>query len=154
MIKIDLGESRILLYPKVNHVVSESSVFKQGRGETEHEKRCFGYDLMSIKEFREGDNPRLIHRRTTAKSGRLMVREMEDEGIRGAIIEFRHERDGTKLEHQISRLASLFLELLKRGIEVDFKTPARTFSRFETGRSPSAVLIYLVLFELRERAQT
>jgi uncharacterized protein (DUF58 family) len=73
----------------VKHVDAESLAFKRDRGETYHEKRGFGYDLRSINEFRDGDNPGLIHWKTTAERGRLMVREMEDEEIRGVVIEFR-----------------------------------------------------------------
>lgn len=153
-IKIDLGENQILVYPKVDNVDAECSGVNEGSGDTEHEKTGFGFDLRSIKEFKDGDNPRLIHWKTTAKRGRLMVREMEDEEIRGAVIEFHPERDGPGLEHQISRLASLFLELLKRGFEVEFKAPDKTFSSSQTGRSPRPVLRYLALFEHRKKAHT
>ena len=64
------------------------------------------------------------------------MREMEDEEIRGAVIEFHPERDRTRLEHQISRLASLLVELLKLGFEVEFKTPDTYFPSSRTGRSP------------------
>jgi uncharacterized protein (DUF58 family) len=152
-IKVDLGENQVLVYPKVENIDTENASFKEGAGETEREKTGFGFDLRSIKEYQDGDNPRLIHWKTSAKRGRLMVREMEDEEIRGAVIEFHPERDGTRLEHQISRLASLFVELLKRGFEVEFRAPDKTFSSSQTGRSPRPVLRYLALFELHEKAR-
>lgn len=150
-IKIDLGDDDVLVYPKIDAINAGSEAFKEGPGEAESERTGFGYDLRSIKEFRQGDNPRLIHWKMTAKTGRLMVREMEDEEIRGAVIEFHPERDKTRLEHQISRIASLFVELLKRGFEVELKTPDVTFSSSRTGRSPRPVLRYLALFRADER---
>lgn len=150
-IKIDLGDDEVLVYPKIDAINVGSEAFKEGPGEAESERTGFGYDLRSIKEFRQGDNPRLIHWKITAKTGRLMVREMEDEEIRGAVIEFHPERDKTRLEHQISRIASLFVELLKQGFEVELKTPDMTFSSSRTGRSPRPVLRYLALFRADER---
>lgn len=150
-IRIDLGDDEILVFPKVESISAESRSLNERPGEAEREKSGFGYDLRSIKEFQEGDNTRLIHWKTTAKRGRLMVREMEDEEVSGAVIEFHPERDRTRLEHQISRLASLLVELLKRGFEVEFKTPDKTFSSAQTGRSPRPVLRYLALFQLREK---
>jgi len=150
-IKIDLGEDDVLVFPKIDPIDPGDETFREGPGEAESERTGFGYDLRSIKEFRQGDNPRLIHWKMTAKTGRLMVREMEDEEIRGVVIEFHPERDNTRLEHQISRIASLFVELLKRGFEVELKTPDVTFSSSRNGRSPKPVLRYLALFGADER---
>ena len=152
-IKIDLGDDEVLVFPKIDAINAGSEAFKEGPGEAESERTGFGYDLRSIKEFRQGDNPRLIHWKMTAKTGRLMVREMEDEEIRGAVIEFHPERDNTRLEHQISRIASLFVELLKQGFEVELRTPDMTFSSSRTGRSPRPVLRYLALFRADERVR-
>jgi uncharacterized protein (DUF58 family) len=151
-IRIDLGDDDILVFPKIEAISVGDEAFKERQGETESEKPGFGYDLRSIKEFRHGDNPRLIHWKTTAKTGRLMVREMDDETKR-AVIEFRPERDKTRLEHQISRLASLLMELLKEGFEVEFITPDRTFSSSLTGGSPRPVLRYLALFGSGEKVR-
>ena len=151
-IKIDLGDDEVLVFPKIDTTSIENEIFRKGPGEAGSEKTGFGFDLRSIKEFRQGDNPRLIHWKTTAKTGRLMVREMEDDEIRGAVIEFHPERDRIRLEHQISRLASLFVELLKRGFEVELKTPDATFSSSRTGRSPRPVLRYLALFGTEGKA--
>ncbi|MGD9653270.1 MAG: DUF58 domain-containing protein, partial [Candidatus Dadabacteria bacterium] len=145
-IKADLGEERILVYPKIENVDPGSEGVREKYGEREVEKSGIGDDLRSIKEFTEGDNPRLIHWKTTARTGRLMVKEMEDSESPGAVIEFNPETDERRLEHQISRLASLVVELLKRGFEVEFVAPDRTFSQAQIGRSPRPVLAYLALF--------
>ncbi len=151
-IRLDLGEDEILVFPKIDAIDAGHESFKEGPGDGGSEKTGFGHDLRSLREFQEGDNPRLIHWKTTAKTGRLMVREMEGEEIRGAVVEFRPERDRTRLEHQISRLASLLVELFKLGFEVEFKAPDRTFHSSRTGRSPRPLLRYLALFGLPEKA--
>ena len=145
-ITADLGDERILVYPKIENVDPGSEGVREKYGEWEVEKSGIGDDLRSIKEFAEGDNPKLIHWKTTARTGRLMVKEMEDSESPGAVIEFYPETDERRLEHQISRLASLVVELLKRGFEVEFVAPDRTFSHARIGRSPRPVLAYLALF--------
>ena len=40
--------------------------------------RVSGYDLHSIREFQTGESLRRVHWRSTAKRGRLMVKELED----------------------------------------------------------------------------
>lgn len=152
-IKIDLGDEDVLVFPKVEAVGADSGAFEERPGDAESDKTGFGHDLRSIKEFRQGDNPRLIHWKTTAKTGRLMVREMEDEETRGAVIRFIPERDGSRLEHQISRLASLYVELLKEGFDVEFVTPNGTFSSTQSGGSPRPVLRYLALFRGDEKVR-
>lgn len=145
-IKADLGEEEILVFPKINEAVAEAKTRKNRSGERESEKTGFGDDLRSIKEYSEGDNPRLIHWKTTAKTGRLMVREMHDDAT-GALIEFTPDSDKTRLEHQISRIASLIVDLLKKGVRVEFIAPDRTFSPSQIGGSPRPVLTYLALFK-------
>ena len=145
-IKADIGDEQILVYPKIENVDPGSEGVREKYGEREVEKSGLGDDLRSIKEFAEGDNPKLIHWKTTARTGRLMVKEMEDSESPGAVIEFHPETDERRLEHQISRLASLVVELLKRGFEVEFVAPDRTFSQARIGRSPRPVLAYLALF--------
>jgi len=146
-IKVDLGDDKTLVYPKIDRIEAANENFRERYGEKETEKLGFGDDLRSIKEYSEGDNPRFIHWKTTAKTGRLMVREMQDEESIGAVIEFNPEKDNTRLEHQISRIASLSVELLKRGFEVEFIAPDKRFSPAQIGKSPKPVLTYLALFE-------
>jgi len=146
-IKIDLGEEKVLVYPKVREVEIDRESFKERLGDTESEIVGFGDDLRSIKEYNEGDNPKMIHWKTSAKMGRLMVREMQDEESRGAVVEFKPDGNKDRLEYQISRIASVFVELISRGIDVEFIAPDRKFSSRQMGRSPKPVLTYLALFE-------
>jgi uncharacterized protein (DUF58 family) len=41
-------------------------------------RRPTGYDLHSVRDYVEGDSLRKVHWRTTARRGRLMVKELED----------------------------------------------------------------------------
>ena len=154
-IRIDTGEDSILVYPRLHRVEIENEKVNinplEKRPEQEGSDRKtagFGEDLRSIREYNTGDNPKLIHWKTTARKGKIMVREIEEDAqTKEAVISFIPHNDRGMLEKQISRLASTFVELKKRGFQVEFRTPDRTFTQSLTGRSPRAVLTYLALFE-------
>ena len=137
----------VLVYPKIEAIDIEESIFNQWSDEKESIKTGLGSDIRSIRAYQYGDNPKLIHWKSSAKIGELMIRELHDDESKSAVIEFNPSRDNTKLEIQISRAASLLLELLKQEYEVEFIAPNVAFSSSEIGRSPRPVLRYLALYE-------
>lgn len=154
-IRVDTGENNVLVYPRLQNV---SLDYEDTRKNPEHrnpdqegsskQRSGSGEDIRSIKEYNSGDNPKLIHWKTTAKTGRVMVREIEEETEnKEAVLKFVPHKDIGLLERQISRVASAFLELRKQGFDIEFRTPDRTFSPNQIGRSPKAVLAYLALYE-------
>jgi uncharacterized protein (DUF58 family) len=145
-IRIDLGDGEVLVYPRVERIGIEKERIRHSFGELESDRLGFGNDLRSIRGYNEGDNPKLIHWKTSAKLGRLMLRELQDDESRKATIEFNPTRDKSELEQQISYTASLLLELMNRDYEVEFVAPDRTFSSSELSRSPRPVLRYLALY--------
>ena len=139
----------ILTYPKIEKISVKDSLFNQRSDEKRFVKTGSGgdrSDIRSIRTYRYGDNPKLIHWKSSAKIGELMIREMHDDESKSVAIEFNPSDDKTKLEIQISRAASLLLELLKQDFEVDFIAPNITFSSSEIARSPRPVLRYLALY--------
>ncbi len=154
-IRVDTGENNVLVYPRLQNV---SLDYEDIRKNPEHrnpdqegsskQRSGSGEDIRSIKEYNSGDNPKLIHWKTTAKTGRVMVREIEEETEnKEAVLKFVPHKDIGLLERQISRVASAFLELRKQGFDIEFRTPDRTFSPNQIGRSPKAVLAYLALYQ-------
>jgi uncharacterized protein (DUF58 family) len=137
----------VLVYPKIEEIDIEESIFNQGSDEKQSVKTGLSSDIRSIRTYRYGDNPKLIHWKSSAKIGELMIRELHDDESKSAVVEFDPPHDKTKLEIQISRAASLLLELLKQEYEVEFMAPNITFSRSEIGRSPRPVLRYLALYD-------
>lgn len=144
-IRIDPGDEEVLVYPKVEKLVIDKDAFQQEFGERESQRLGFGGDLRSIRAYNEGDNPKLIHWRTTAKIGELMLRELQDDKSKRATIEF-NPKNKTELEREITYTASLLLALLEHNYEVEFIAPDRTFSPSQIDRFPRAVLRYLALF--------
>ncbi|HSE83912.1 MAG TPA: DUF58 domain-containing protein [Thermodesulfobacteriota bacterium] len=145
-IKVDIENREILVYPKVEKLDIEKEKIRQKFGERESENLGFGGELKSIRVYNEGDNPKYIHWKTTAKTGKLMLQELHDDESKRVIVEFKPTKIAGELEREITSAASTFLELIKDNYEVEFIAPDIIFSPSEIGRSPRPVLRYLALF--------
>jgi len=89
-----------------------------------------GQDLRQLRKFRTGDDPRNIHWKQTAKTGSLIFMEKEerqgkqvsvifDNGVAGTPLE---ERDLLRFEQLVSEAATVAVEMLDRGYEVELLT--------------------------------
>jgi uncharacterized protein (DUF58 family) len=88
-------------------------------------RRGRGHDLYNLREYRAGDDPRLIHWRSTAKAGALVVREMTAETAADARIVLTGvgARDPGRLETALSEAASLAVQLAGTGAAVELAGP-------------------------------
>lgn len=79
--RVVAAETELLVYPEVRPVPVPAP---RGRrlGEVATERRGRHGDFFGLREYREGDDRRAIHWRSTARSRRLLVRELEDESQR------------------------------------------------------------------------
>jgi uncharacterized protein (DUF58 family) len=75
------GERQALVvYPRL---VSLTQLFSEGQSQTQDGRRLLlrrptGYELHGVREYVEGESLRNVHWRSTARRGRLMVKELED----------------------------------------------------------------------------
>jgi uncharacterized protein (DUF58 family) len=75
------GERQALVvYPRL---VSLTRLFSEGQAQTQDGRRLLlrrptGYELHGVREYVEGESLRNVHWRSTARRGRLMVKELED----------------------------------------------------------------------------
>lgn len=77
-----------------------------------------GSDLLKIREYQAGDPPRLIHWKATARSRRLMVRELAQEGAEGYHLFLDPDASlwrGERFESLCSLAGSLAEDLLHAG---------------------------------------
>jgi uncharacterized protein (DUF58 family) len=88
-------------------------------------RRGRGHDLYNLREYRAGDDPRLIHWRSTAKAGALVVRELTEETAVDARIVLVGDgsRDPARLEAALSEAASLAVHLVDSGAAVELAGP-------------------------------
>ena len=87
-------------------------------------------DFFALREYQEGDDPRDIHWRKSAKQGRMMVRQLEDlRGRRVAVFLDNHQRsevlsptDLDLQERAVSLAASLAVHYVQQGYLVSLVT--------------------------------
>jgi uncharacterized protein (DUF58 family) len=78
---LEQGEPQALVvYPRL---VSLERLFSEGGAHAQDGRRLLlrrptGFELHSVREYIEGESLRKVHWPTTARSGRLMVKELED----------------------------------------------------------------------------
>lgn len=145
-IRIDLEDSEVLVYPKIEKTGIRKDRIRQRVGERESENFGHEGDLRSLRVYNDGDNPKQIHWKTSAKIGKLMLQELHDDESRKVVIEFNPAKNNGELEREITLAASTLLELLDDNYEVEFIAPNATFSPSQVSRSPRPVLRYLALF--------
>jgi uncharacterized protein (DUF58 family) len=74
------GRQALVVYPRL---VALTRLFSEGRAQTQDGRRLLlrrptGYELHGVREHVEGESLRNVHWRSTARRGRLMVKELED----------------------------------------------------------------------------
>lgn len=141
-------QEEVLVYPALDPVPSARLGELSGSGATHTRRRGRGVDLHNLRDYRPGDDPRLIHWKSTAKAGALTVRELEAEttlDTRIALVGA--PRAGERLEAGITEAASLAAHLLRAGAQVEVTGPGL---HVPLGRGPAqrhAVLTALALWD-------
>ena len=104
-----------------------------------------GADDVLVREYRQGDDVRRIHWRSTARSGELMVRREEQalDPSTTVLLDTRAPAHGGRgvhhsLEWAISATASVGLRLAEDGYAVDVLTPEGPLQSTGTSRGPVA----------------
>ena len=115
-----LFDEEVLVFPAV-HPVRPREIREAASGEAAARRRGRGHDLYNLRAYRAGDEPHLIHWPTTAKSGSLMVRELEEEATEDTriVLTGTGAADGERLERALSEAASLAVHLLRSGTGVE-----------------------------------
>ena len=86
-----------------------------------------GVGLFGLREYHDGDNPRRIHWKLSAKAGKLIMKETEamDLPMMAIVLDttgYRPERDDDALELAVSKCAGLAENYIKRGYMVKLVT--------------------------------
>ena len=142
-------DEEVLVYPAVRPL-SPAVWSRLGEaGEAAARRRGRGHDLYDLRGYRPGDDPRLIHWRSSAKTRTLMVRELEEDTALDArlVLAGTGARDRERLERGLSEAASLAVYLLGSGAAVELVGPG-IFVAFGRGYGQArAILTALALYE-------
>ena len=116
-----LLEEEVIVFPAVRPVGDAERRRPTGSSGRALHRRGRGHDLYNLREYRTGDDRRLIHWRSTARAGTLIVRELEAETAAATRIVLVGDgrRDAGRLEAALSEAASLAVRLIAAGAAVE-----------------------------------
>ncbi len=138
------------LYPAASVAVERSGRF----GDASSARAGWGHDLYALRGFRQGDDPRGIHWKQTAKTGAMVYMERESEQTRRLSILFDNgagplddERAGARFERLVSEAATTAVDYLARDFEVELVTRDRALPFARGRRQRTAILEALAVVE-------
>lgn len=115
------GEDEVLVYPAVRPVALPAPRSPR-HGDAAQTRLGRRGEFFGLREYRDGDDSRAIHWQSSARAGRLLLREMEEEAQRRVVVEIENgvadpedEAELEALEEAIGSAASLVVAYLRRG---------------------------------------
>ncbi len=119
------ADIEILVFPEV-YPPSGSCPARLGKsGNEPTRRRGWGHDMLGLRAFRPGDDPRSIHWKQTARTGDLIFKEHETEESRRLLIvfdnavgELANNGERRRFERLVSEAATAALDYLDSGHEV------------------------------------
>jgi uncharacterized protein (DUF58 family) len=113
----------VTVFPAVHPISSDTLRELGASGDAPTRRRGRGSDLYNLRAYRAGDDPRLIHWRSSAKTQSLTIRELEAETTEDTRIVLVGAGDAARLEAGLSEAASIAVHLLRAGSGVALAGP-------------------------------
>lgn len=141
-------QSEVVVYPAVGPVALDRLGASAGAAASALRRRGRGQDLHNLREYRDGDDPRLIHWRVSAKTGVTTVRELEAEAAGDVRLVLRGTgaRDPVRLERGLSEAASLAGHFIRQGAAVSLGGPGLSVRRGRGREHERRLLTALALY--------
>ena len=150
--------TQVLVYPALRPVPPPPEQRAVYAGDEAPLPRGRRGEFHGLRELRQGDDPRDIHWRSSARRGRRMVREHDDEASRRVALFLDHVRPtrdevgDAAVEEAISLCASLVVDYLERGYVVRLVTRTSHVSWAQGPGAQARFLEVLALLPLIDEA--
>jgi uncharacterized protein (DUF58 family) len=146
--------AEIVVYPALSAVPAEIWRRAQGTLFASPRRAGRGHGLRNLREYRSGDDPRLIHWRLSAKRRALVVRELEEETTLDVrvVLSGTGAREAERRERALSEAASLARALLRAGAAVALVGPGIDIPAGRGREQERRVLTTLALYDPRSSA--
>lgn len=117
--------TEVVVFPGLGPLGPDARRTLDGDGAHATRRLGRGHELYALREYVPGDDPRLVHWRSSAKAGTLVVRDLEasTQLDTRVVLVGSGVRDAERREHGISEAAALALELLGAGAAVELTGP-------------------------------
>jgi len=115
----------VLVYPRVRALAPEEVRAALESGWREQHRRGRGAGLYNLRQYRPGDDPRLLHWKTSARTGDLILREGEEEERPQVRLILEDPVPGAAaeaVEADLSYAASVAAHAIRRGAAVELVT--------------------------------
>lgn len=152
-------ELEMLVFPEIFSAASSRLEGWGAHGEEPTRLRGRGHDLHSLRGFRQGDDPRGIHWKQTARTGEMIFMEREAEASRRLSIlldngtgELTEQEMAERFERLVSEAATAAVDYLGRGFEVELVTRDEQIPFGRGPRQRLRLLEQLALVESRPRS--
>lgn len=125
------GVFEAIVFPRAKKCESLGSFEKgrRSRGEQTTNKTGYEADIISLRDYIEGDPLKYIHWKATAKTGRLKTKELSSLSHQPVVIDF-DAFPLKDLEEKISCVTYLLLKLLKQNIPVGLRIGGTLYKPF------------------------
>jgi uncharacterized protein (DUF58 family) len=114
--------------------IPELKSLLRGNDHSGSKKHRTGEEVLSLRPALPDDDHRLIHWRTSARSGQLMVKEMAERNQQPRLLFFDNRgAEGDRFERAVEIAANLLRLLVKNGVPVSFATWEEQFQPATNG---------------------
>ncbi len=147
----------VLVYPPLRALAPGEVPPTLEPGWRERDRRGHGASLRNLRPYRPGDDPRLLHWKTSAKAGDLMVKELGAEDRPRVLLLVEDPAPGTPshvVEANIGYAASLAAHAIRLGSQVQLVTADGSTGFGQGEPHLDRILERLALFEAPEAPRT
>ena len=149
----------VLVFPELFPAGGSRLDESEQAGDDASRRSGWGHDLYALRAFRRGDDPRGIHWKQTARTGELVFTERTTERNRrlsilfdNAVGELTDPADQGRFERLVSEAATIAVDHLSRGYEVELVTRDRSLGFAAGSRQRLVVLETLALVQALPRS--